>query len=205
MSGRTRSKTIQFSDTPTMHFSAMLEEPPLPSPVKNGKAFSHHAGLLSIAGKKESPSTLNTCGAIDGGRREPLAPAVEDRGGSSYSGGREQLAPAVENRGGSSCCEGREQVARAVEDSEEELSAGKSGGIPWAMAAMLATHEGIEATLNDQRPLYKPPDLPQSYARDLKVPRNHTKAMRFDHAHLWKDSSCREFHGLMEAGTFEPV
>ena len=188
-----------------MHFSVTLEKPSLPSPVKTGEAFSLNAGLLTIAGKKEPLPMLNTCGAIDAGRRGQLAPGVEDRGGSSYSGGREQLAPAVEDRGGSSCGEGREQVAPAGEDRGEQLSAGKSGGIPWAMAAMLATHEGIEATLNDQRPLYKPPDLPQSYARDLKVPRNHTKAMRFDHAHLWKDSSCREFHGLMEAGTFEPV
>ena len=206
-----------------MHFSTTLEEPPLPSPVENGEAFSHNAGLLSIAGKKESLSMLNTCGAIDAGRCEQLTPAVEDRGGSSYSGGREQLAhavedrggssysggreqltPAVEDRGGSSCSEGREQVVPAVEDRGEELS-GKSGGIPWAMAAMLATREDIQATLNDQRPPYKPPDLPQCYARDLKVPRNHTEAMRSEHAHLWKDSSGWAFYRLLEAGTFEPV
>ena len=150
-----------------MPFSATLEEPSLPSPLENDKVFSHNAGLLSIAGKKGSPSTLNTRGAIDADRREQLPPAVEDRG--------------------------------------EELSAGKYGGIPWAMAAMLATREDIEATLNDQRLPYKPPDLPQCFARDLRVPRNHTEAMRSEHAHLWKDSSGREFYGLLEAGTFEPV
>ena len=207
-----------------MHFSVTLEKPSLPSPVKTGEAFSLNAGLLTIAGKKEPLSMLNTCGAIDAGRREQLAPAVEDRGGSSYSGGREQLAPAVEDhggsshsggreqlapvvedRGGSSCGEGREQVAPAGEDRGEQLSAGKSGGIPWAMAAMLATREDIEATLNDQRPPYKPPDLPQCYVRDLKVPRKHMEAMRSEHAHRWKDSSGREFYGLLEAGTFEPM
>ena len=99
----------------------------------------------------------------------------------------------------------REQLPPAVEDRGEELSVGKSGGIPWAVAVMLATREDIEATLNDQRPPYKPPDLPPCYARNLKVPRNHTEAMRSEHAHLWKDSSGREFYGLLEAGTFEPV
>ena len=122
---------------------------------------------------------LNTCGAMDAGLREQLAPAVEDRGGSSYSGeseqltpavedrgwssnrgGRKQLTHAVEDRGGSSRREGHDQVALAVEDRGQELSAGKSGGIPWAMAAMLATREDIEATLSYQRPPYKPPDLP---------------------------------------------
>ena len=204
VSGRTRSKMNQNSDTPTMHFSATLEEPPLPSPVKDGEAFSHNARLLSIAGKKESLSMLNTCGAMDAGRREKLTPAVEDLGGSSYSGGREQLTPAVEDRGGSSYSggrvtpvvedrggssygEGREQVAPTVEDRGKKLSAGKSGGIPWAMAAMLATRKDIEATLSGQRPPYKPPDLPKCYARDFKVSRNHTEAMRSEHAHLWKD------------------
>ena len=57
----------------------------------------------------------------------------------------------MEDRGGSSYGEGREQVAPVVEDRGEELSAGKSGGIPWAMAAMLATREDIEATLSDRR------------------------------------------------------
>ena len=83
-----------------------------------------------------------------------------------------------------------------VEDREE---------IPWAMAAMLATREDLDATLDDQRPPYKPPDLPHCYASDLKVPKSHGEAMRSEHAHLWKDSAGREFYGLLEAGTFEPV
>ena len=84
--------------------------------MKNGEAFSHNAGLLSIAGKKKSLSMLNTCGVIDAGRREQLAPTVEDRGGSSYSGGREQLAPAVKDRGGSPYSGGSEQLPPAVVD-----------------------------------------------------------------------------------------
>ena len=99
-----------------MHFSATLEELPLPSKMKTGDAFSHNAGLLSIAGKKESLSMLITCGAMDAGCREQLTPAVKDGGGGSYSGGRKQLAPAVEDRGGSSYSGGREQLTPAVED-----------------------------------------------------------------------------------------
>ena len=153
---------------------------------------------------------MNTCGAIDADRREQLAPAVEDRRGISYSGGREQLAPVVENRGGNSHSGGREQLAPAVEDRDgssysggreqlmpavedrgEELSTGTSGGVPWVLAAMFATREDIEATLSDQRMTYKPPDLRQCYARDLKVLRYHTEAMRSEHTDLWKDSSGR--------------
>ena len=123
---------------------------------------------------------LNTCGAMDSGLREQLTPAVEDRGGISYSGeseqltpavedrgwssyrrGRKQLTPAVEDRDGGSYGEGHAQVATAVEDRGKELSVRKSGGIPWAISAMLATREDIEATLSNQRPPYKPPDLPQ--------------------------------------------
>ena len=29
--------------------------------------------------------------------------------------------------------------------------------------------------------------------------------MRSEHGHLWKDSAGREFYGLLDAGTFEPV
>ena len=161
-----------------------LEELPLPSPVTNGEAFSHNAGLLSIAGKQDSLSTLDTRGAMDSGRREQLTPAVEDRSGRSFSGGREQLTPAVEDRGGSSCGECHDHVAPTVEDRGEEISTDKSRGIPWAMVAMLATRKDIEATLSDQRPPYKPPDGPPCFARDLKVPRNYTEAMRSEHAHL---------------------
>ena len=134
MSGRTRSKTIQFSDTPTMHFSSMLEQPPPSPPVNNDEAFSHNASLLSMMGKMAMPSMLDTRGAVGAGRRkaspvvedrggesygegrEQLMPAVEDRGGKSYSEGREQLMPAVEGRGGRSYGEGREQLTHAVED-----------------------------------------------------------------------------------------
>ena len=65
--------------------------------------------------------------------------------------------------------------------------------------------ENIDTTLGDQRPSYKPPDLPHCYVSDLKVPRSHKEAMRSEHAHLWEDSTAREFYALLDAGTFEPV
>ena len=92
-----------------------------------------------------------------------------------------------------------------VGDREEAPPVGGREGIPCAMAAMLATREDIDSTLGDQRPPYKPPDLPHCYASDLKVPKNHKEAMRSEHAHLWKDSVGREFYGLLDAGTFEPI
>ena len=60
-----------------------------------------------------------------------------------------------------------------------------------AFATRLATREDIDNTLGDQRPLYKPPNLPQCYASDLKVPRSHKEDMRSEYAHLWEDSSGR--------------
>ena len=85
--------------------------------MKIDEAFSHNASILSISSKKESLSMLNTCGAVDAGRREQLTPDVEDRGGSSYSGGRrEQLTPTEEDHGGSSYSGVREELATAVED-----------------------------------------------------------------------------------------
>ena len=53
------------------------------------------------------------------------------------------------------------------------------------MVALLATREDIEDTLNDQRLPFKPQDLPHCYARDVNVPRNHTEAMRSEHAYIF--------------------
>ena len=70
---------------------------------------------------------------------------------------------------------------------------------------MLVTREDIDATLDDQRPANRPPDLPHCYASDLKVPKIHKELMPSEHAHLCGDSTGREFYGLLDAGTFEPI
>lgn len=70
---------------------------------------------------------------------------------------------------------------------------------------MLANGEDIDATLDDQRPPYKPLKLPQCSTSDLKVPKNQKEAMQSDYGYLWVDSSGREFYGLLDAGTCEPA
>ena len=98
----------------------------------------------------------------------------------------------------STSVEGRGQLSYSV-------GTGGPGGMPCTFATRLVTREDIDNTLKDQLPPYKPPDLPQCYASDLKVPRSHKEAMRSEYAHLWEDSSGREFYGLLDAGTFGPV
>ena len=74
MSGRTRSKTIQFSDTPTMHFSLKLEEPPPSSPVEIDEAFSDNSEFLSMMNKTAMLSILGPRGMVDAGRRKDRRP-----------------------------------------------------------------------------------------------------------------------------------
>ena len=64
------------------------------------------------------------------------------------------------------------------------VGTGEPGGMPCALATRLAAREDIDNTLRDQRPPYKPPDLPQCYASDLKVRRSHKEAMRSEYAYL---------------------
>lgn len=73
------------------------------------------------------------------------------------------------------------------------------------MPGLLAPREDIEITLADQRPPCKPPDSPHCYASNFKVPKSHREAMRGEHAYFWEDSTGREFHGLLDAGTSESV
>ena len=92
--------------------------------------------------------------------------------------GRHKDLPSVGGRGQPSIC---------AWNREGTPPAGGSGGIPLAFAAVLANRENIDPTLGDQRPPYKPPDLPHCDASDLKVPRSHKDAMRSEHDHLWED------------------
>lgn len=100
---------------------------------------------------------------------------------------------------------GRGQPSLSLGVCEETLSAGGNGGTPCALAALLAAREDMDTTLGDQRLPYKPPDMPHCYVSDLKIPRSYKVDMRSEHAHLWKDSARREFHGLPDARTFELV
>ena len=122
-------------------------------------------------------SVLKTREAVDGGRREKLPPPAV--------GGCEESPPSI-NR-------------------EETTSGGGRGGIPCAFAAMLATRDEIDDALDDQQPPHKLTDLLYCYASDRRVPGSYREAMTSEHAHLWEDSTGREFYGLLDAGTFEPV
>ena len=74
------------------------------------------------------------------------------------------------------------------------------GGVLGAFATRLSTREGIDTTLRDQRPPFKPLDWPQCYASDLKVPRSHKEAMRSGYVHLWEDSAGRDFLRIAGCG-----
>lgn len=47
------------------------------------------------------------------------------------------------------------------------------------MVVLLPNREDIDISLGDQRPHYKPPDVPHCYAVDFKAPRSHKEAMRW--------------------------
>ena len=85
------------------------------------------------------------------------------------------------------------------------LCARRDGGTTWAFAAILETREDIDATLDDQGPPHSPPDLPHYCASDLKVAKSHKESMRSEHSYLWGDSTGREFFGLLDVGTVEPI
>ena len=87
----------------------------------------------------------------------------------------------------------------------DNMGAEKGGGVPCVFAAMLATWGDIDADLHDQRPPHKPPDLPQCYASDLRVPRSYQEAIQSEHAQPMEGFDGTEFYGLLGAGTFEPT
>lgn len=74
-----------------------------------------------------------------------------------------------------------------------------------AFVARLASTGDIQASLEDARPSPDPPELPQCYAGDLKVPKNYTEAMRSNNAYLWEHSVAKEYYGLLDAGTFREI
>ncbi|CAN0433081.1 unnamed protein product [Ascophyllum nodosum] len=49
------------------------------------------------------------------------------------------------------------------------------------------------------------PDLPTARVSDLHTPTSVSEAEASPHAEIWPQSTNREFHGLLQAGTFAPV
>ena len=79
------------------------------------------------------------------------------------------------------------------------------GELPYLRATMFATRESVHAALCDQRPPEKRPNLPHCYASNLRVPQSYKVVMISEYSELWEDSIAREFYGLLDTGTFEPV
>ena len=125
-------------------------------PPKIGQGFNLNVGLLSMMDKTGLLSMLTTHGDVDAGcSRE--SPSVGGHGEPSLT----------------------------VGDRERTWSTGGAGRIPCALTALLATREDTNGDLGDQRPPYKPPNLPNCYASFLKAHLSHSEAMQSEHGHLW--------------------
>ena len=102
--------------------------------------------------------------------------------------------------------EGRRQPSCSVGNREGAPPAREPGGGGMcAFATRLATREGIDTTLTDQRSPYQLPGVTHCHASDLKVSWSWKEAMPLEHVHLSGDSSGLEVYGLLNAGTFEPM
>ena len=63
MSGRTHSKTVQFSDAPTIHLSGTPEEPISSPPIPSDQGLHHSVGLLWMISKTALLSMMTMRGA----------------------------------------------------------------------------------------------------------------------------------------------
>eukprot|EP00752_Nemacystus_decipiens_P017142 g15357.t1 len=79
-----------------------------------------------------------------------------------------------------------------------------AGGIPCGLVARFARREDIDIAIMNQRPPHDRPELPLCRGIDLRVPKTFAEATSFsyEHRNLFIDAMCREFHGLLSAGTF---
>ena len=175
ISGRTRSKTAQFSNAPTIDPSVTPEESISSSPTLSDQGLHHSVGLLSMS-KTALLSMMTTRRTVDAGRRNK-SPIFGAAGGRNF--------PLETAKG------------------YHRLPAPGGPRVLWRRCSPL--ERTLPSTWATSGRHTKPPDFPHRFASDLKVPRSHKKAMRSEHAHLWKYSAGREFYGLLDAGTFAPV
>lgn len=91
-------------------------------------------------------------------------------------------------------------VRRGQEVKKEEETK-----VPLAIATLFATRQEIDAAIREERPPGELPDLPNCYASDIKTPKTFKEAKVDEYADIWLDSVHREFKGLVDSGTFEPV
>lgn len=99
--------------------------------------------------------------------------------------------------------------------SEGGAGAGRAGGgggrddahhgQQHGFATLFATREDMSAALRAERPPAKSPKLPHYHASDVRVSKTVNEATRSEHTGMWEDSVAREFRGLLDKGSFEPV
>ena len=97
-----------------------------------------------------------------------------------------------------------EQRQRVVVSPMTVAGAGVEGGVPCALVVRFARREDIDIAIMNQRPPHDRPELPTCRGMDLRVPKNFAEATAwsYQHRHHFIDAMCREFHGLLSAGTF---
>ena len=74
-----------------------------------------------------------------------------------------------------------------------------------APVTMLANRESIDEAVRNHSPSKDSSAMPTSHASDLHTPTSVSEAEASSHAEIWRQSMNREFHGLLQAGTFAPV
>ena len=74
-----------------------------------------------------------------------------------------------------------------------------------ALVSMLANRESIDEAVQNHSPSKDSPDMPTAHASDLHTPTSVSEAEASPHEEIWRQSMNREFHGLLQVGTFAPL
>lgn len=101
----------------------------------------------------------------------------------------------------------KEELER-IQKEEEEKGNTREGGrqrIPCSLATMFARKEDIDDATHEDRPPDERPTMPSCYASDIEIPKTYRGVRESKYGDLWADAVQREFYGLFDAGTFEPV
>ena len=92
---------------------------------------------------------------------------------------------------------------RAMRDASREYA--HRHGLPLGHAALVSMLGKGEAVHEIVCQPGASPDLPTTRASDLHTLASVSEAEASPHAEMWRQSMNREFHGLLQAGNFEPV
>ena len=73
------------------------------------------------------------------------------------------------------------------------------------LVSILAKRESTNEAIRNHSPSKDSSDIPNAHASDLHTPTSFSGAEASPHAEIWWQFMNREFHGLLQAGTFSPV